>query len=183
MRIALLTPLFPPDNTDSAQYVKTLCTKLTEHQVDLFLYTNIPEQIENVTMFPVSKRNPLPIRLLQFTYVLLRHARKHDVLLVQNGPSVELPALLVSFISRTPVILTMSDRRATLSKLPLYVRLHRMLKKRAVAVFADNLDTHMPPNKPDILPFVPYPEKELQQYSDAWANHIKTLQTYLQNVI
>lgn len=182
MRIALLTPLFPPDNTDSAQYVKTLCTKLSGHQVDLFLYTNIPEQVENVTMFPISKRNPLPIRLLQFTYVLIRYTRKHDVLLVQNGPSVELPALLVSIITRTPVILTMSDRRATLSKLPLYIHLHRILKKRAIAVFADNLETHMPPNKPEILPFQPYPETEMQQYTDAWTNHLQTLETYLQNV-
>jgi hypothetical protein len=182
MRIALVSPLFPPDNTESAQYVKSLCTHLSGHQVDLFVYTHIPESVENVTVFAVRKRNPLPLRLIQFTYTLMRHAAKSDVLLVQNGPSVELPALLVSYISRTPIILTMSDRRATLSKLPLYIRLHSMLKKRAVAVFADNLETHMPPHRPEILPFEPYPEEKFQEYTDAWQNHMKTLQTYLENV-
>jgi hypothetical protein len=174
MHIVLATPLYPPDIAPPAPYVKELAKRLSGgHQVTIVTYGKLPEQVAGVQIIAVPKNRMLLARLIQYTRHLLRAARKADILYAQNGASVELPLLLVSFITTTPIVLCFGDAAAharTKSR-PILRYLERMARARAKSVVHD-----VPPSRPIILPLEPRPEQELLAYEMEWRDHANKLE-------
>lgn len=193
MRILLVTPLYPPDIAELAPYVKELATRLARaHAVTILTYGHLPEVITGVTIATVEKSSLLPIRLFRFLVALKKHAEHTDVIYTQNGPSVELPILLLSLISRVPLYLRIGDRvslknslRSTILKKLLMHTIHRV---RAVfihsgddgangfAVTCSHIDPILrPDSRPEILPFSEFPKEAFARFEDSWNTHITQL--------
>lgn len=191
MKLLIATPLYPPDIAPLAVYVKELARRLGGHlDVTVIAYAQIPEKVPGVRIVPVVKNIPLPFRLAQFTKVLAREARKHDVLFVQNGASVELPASLVSFVCSTPMIVHLGDAvaRASAEKRSVLKKIFNLVLSRATRVVYDEhiitptLDdpkkviiVPLPLQRPEILPFHEYPSDAMDAYEHSWDMHIQSL--------
>lgn len=164
MNIVLASALFPPDIAPPAPYVKELAARLApRHTVTAVVYGRLPEQVAGARIIAVSKRRPLPLRLVSFTFALWRAARGADILYMENGASVELPALIVSWLTRTPVVVHFGDRAA---KKYAY---QNMLLRRARGTVADS-----PMERPEILPFAPRPD--MAAYERSWQEHLALLE-------
>lgn len=173
MKLVLATPLYPPDVAEPAPYVKELAARLQEtDDVTVIAYGHLPETVTGVRIVTVSKRRPLPIRLIAFTFALLRAARKADILYVQNGPSVELPAALVSLFARAPLIVRIGDKPAheRAKRRPLLGAIERFARKRAREVVTDS-----PLPRPEILPFAPRPAAAFDAFERSWKGHADAL--------
>ncbi len=110
MRILLVTPLYPPDIKEPAPYVKELANRLSvNHAVTVLAYNHLPEAITGVQIITIEKSDVLLVRLVRFFQALRDLARDADVLYMQNGPSVELPILLLSLFVRKPIYLRLGD--------------------------------------------------------------------------
>lgn len=189
MRITLLSPLFPPDTGTPAAYVKELVTRLPADSVDLAIYGHLPEHVPSIRYHCIDKRSILPVRLFRFTKMLRGLTTRTDVLLVQNGPSVELPALLVSVVTSTPIVLCISDTRAaaTATQKPLYGFIHQMLQKRASCVISlldsatDTQKIARPIARPEILP-EGFDQTDRTTFEASWDAHAKALTTVLHHV-
>ncbi len=175
MRIVIATPLYPPDIAEPAPYVKTLAGKLAgNHQMTIVLYGRLPEEVAGVRYVCIDKQTLLPLRLLYGIRVLLREARHADVLYIENGASVELPTIIASFLIRTPIIFHIGDQSAhTLAGKNKVRRLiERLTRRRACSTIEE-----MPLPRPEILPFVPYPQQAFVAYETSWDKHREYLET------
>ena len=113
MRIVIATPLFPPELGVPAEYVFTLASKLKEtHNVTIVTYANHVEKIEGVRIVTVSKSHALPIRLFLYTRELIRLTRTADVLYVQRAVASGLPAIIVGWITKVPVVVNYLEDEA-----------------------------------------------------------------------
>jgi len=131
MKLLILTPLFPPDIGAPASYVKTLLSQLTEHEVTLLLYGYLPEAAGKTNMIVLDKRQPRALLLIKSFFTLLKVGRKVDLIIINNGPSTELPAWAVSFFLNTPMILCQSDPLAIkTSSQGIYSLIHSLCTKR-----------------------------------------------------
>lgn len=175
MRIVLATPLYPPDIAEPAPYVKELATRLaTLHTVTVVAYTRFPEKIPGVTILAVDKRQALPLRLLAYFWTLYRVSGYTDIFYAQNGASVEVPLLILSFIKKIRLYFCIGDRHAhtrTLSH-PLLRSIERATSSRAKRV----VET-LPPARPEIIPLESYPTEAMNAYQQAWTEHLHTLET------
>lgn len=173
MNILIATPLFPPDIEPSAMYVQELAKRLADtYSVSVLTYGALPEPTENVTVYGVGKNELMPVRLTRFFFTLLKEVRKTDVVIFENGPSVELPVLLVSLFSlNTRFIFHEGDRRAlkALRRQPIRALLHRLVRMRAKCTLNET-----PPEKPEILPLssVHVPDV-MMSYDAVWDLHLK----------
>ena len=179
MRITLASPLFPPEIAEPAPYTKELATRLAGgHQVSVVAYAHSPERVQGAEIISVEKRRPLPIRLIRFYFALFRAARGTDILYIQNGPSVELPAAFFSLFTRTPLIIHIGDTAAhTYAQTrPLLRAIERFVRARARKVVTDS-----PLARPEINPLLPQPEAELAAYEASWAKHLAYLEDLFSN--
>jgi len=177
MKIAIATALYPPDATPVARYVKECASRLSEtHETTVVLYGYLPEHVPNVRPVSVDKRAMLPVRVWRFFFTLLRETRQHEVLIIENGPSVELPALLVLLLTHTPAILIISDSVGIerTKKNIFYDYIHAFLKKRVGSIISD-----LPNDRPEILPFFPIEKEKLDAYQRSWEKHLTLLDTAL----
>jgi hypothetical protein len=174
MKILILSPLFPPDTGAPASYVKELAQRLTEkHETTLLVYGYLPEEVRGSNILSVDKRAILPRRLFSFTRVLLRQGA-HDLLLVNNAPSVELPLFLVSYVKKISFVLINSDPIATsASERGLYRLLHTELKKRAKKVVVLEDETEY--KKAEVLPFVEFDAAREARRQSWWSTHTNDL--------
>jgi hypothetical protein len=175
MRIAIATPLYPPDIAEPAPYVKELATRLAiEHTVTIVTYGRFPEEIPGVRIVCVNKQRPLLIRLTLYTLVLLREAWKADCVFAINGASVELPAGIVARASGKPLFVHVRDtsahERAQINSLLGHIE--NFLLSRANAVI-----TSTPLSRPEVLPFAPKPLAAQEAYDVSWKEHVETLET------
>jgi glycosyltransferase involved in cell wall biosynthesis len=173
MKIVVATPLYPPEIGDPAPYVKELAKRLQgRHEVTVVAYGRLPEQVPGVRIISVDKRRPLPARLLAYTRALARAAKSADLIYAMNGASVELPTLILSLISRTPIIFGIADgiahKRAE-QRLAVHV-LERIALAHARAVVRT-----FPMPRPEILPLAPRPEEALRAYEKSWQTHLDML--------
>lgn len=172
MKIALASALFPPDIAVPAPYVKELARRLAQtHEVTAVVYGGIPEEVEKARIIAVSKRRPLPLRLISFTFALWRAARRANILYIENGASVELPALIVSWFTKTPILMHFGDNVAK------QYAYQKLLLRRVSKNIKDS-----PLQRPEILPFVPRPEAALTAYEQSWNNHMRTLEELFTHV-
>ncbi len=107
-------------------------------------------------------------------------AIKSDLIFIENGSSVELPLLLLSFFIKKPFILHVGDVDATISCNKKIFRsiLYRTLQKRVRHTIFER-----PCEKPEILPFDPYPNKEIEEYEKSWHTHILEIHKILNSCL
>ena len=174
MRVSIITPLFPPDLGGAALYTKELARRLApKYAVTVLAYGHLPEKVEGVPIITVDKRRPLFVRLLHFTFALWKTARKSDVLIIENGPSVELPLACISFILRQQRIVHIGDVAAfeyTSQKFLLHA-----IQKRAFK-HAQKIIREIPLQHPEIFSFRPTPQKELNAHETSWKKHLELLE-------
>ena len=180
MKILIATPFYPPETEHMAAYCKELAMTLAErYEVSVVAYARLPEKTKGVRIFSVNKSLPIFLRLAQFTVFLFREARKADAVYVENGPSVELPMLMVSVCTGKTFFLHIADvsADARISDNFFLRKMHLFLKKRARSVIKDT-----PLSCPEILPFRPIPVSEQTAYRASWEAHIKKLIKLFHNV-
>lgn len=177
MKILILSPLFPPDVGDPANYCKELATRLTGHDVTLLIYGYLPESVTGVTIATIDKRHFLPKRLFEYTKRLQREIKGADLIIVNNGPSIELPALLVSLTKAKSMVLCESDSLASSLAITSrsYKLIHRLFLRHCNRVIT--LPSQSVYQKPEVLPFVSAARAELEEREVWWAQHIKELLT------
>lgn len=174
MKIVLATPLYPPDIAEQAHYAKELARRLAKngHVITVVAFTHIPEKVDGVRIIAVNKRLPRAFRFVAFVNTLVTTARTADIIYAENGPSVEIPIVLLSFFVRTPFIFHIGDKeaheRATKNMFLRYFE--RAICKRARAVITD-----VPKTRPEVLPFQPTPVAEHAAYDASWGEHIASL--------
>lgn len=106
MKIILATPLYPPEIGGPATYTKELAERLRmDHELCIVAYASTALPLSGVELRTVSKRRPLPLRLLKYFVTLYRAAKGADVLYVQNAMAAGLPAVLVGALRGIPVAL------------------------------------------------------------------------------
>lgn len=174
MRIAIATPLYPPDIAEPAPYVKELAARLAKHHtITVVTYGRFPEEVPGVRIVDVSKQRPLPIRLPLYAFALFRESLRSDIIYAINGASVELPTGIVALLSRKPLFAHMGDRpaHARAQNDRLLGSIERFFLARVNAVVSD---TPLP--RPEVLPFEPYPAREQEAYEASWKNHVERLE-------
>lgn len=177
MRIVIATPLYPPDIALPAPYVKELARRLsTTHEVTVVTYGHYPEVIPGVRILAMSKRYPLPLRLVAFFLLLMRALKGADTLIIENGPSVELPAGVLARITSVRLIMHLGDvaahERAQVSSL--LGRIERFAQKHAQAVLSD-----IPKPAPEILPFGDPDLASFKEYEASWNTHLAKVEAVL----
>ena len=176
MRLAILTPLFPPDTGHSAKYAKLLAEHLAKQQCQMIAYGKLPEQVKGVEIYPISKRGSKILLILQCIRKLKQ--LKPTTLLVLNGPSSDLPALLFSYLSPAIIIYIISDCPTNKSSSNwLKDVVHKKLVRRASTVIELPEETNLfiPA---EILPFqTPTPTND---YDSWWQRHTKVITDYAQ---
>ncbi len=173
MKIVIATPLYPPDIEQPAPYVKELAKRLAPLlEVVVLTYGRLPEQIPGVKIVAISKARMLPLRLISFTIAMWKLAQRCDIIYIQNGASVELPASIVSILTRKPLILHFGDGRAHewADRNFVYRNIENMTARIARKTLSDAL-----PVRPEILPFAPPPAEPLKSYEAQWSVHIASL--------
>lgn len=195
MKILLVTPLYPPDIAGSAPYVKELAKRLSrECTVTVLAYGHIPEAVEGVRLRSVEKSVSLPARLVRFARALREELRDTDAVLVENGPSVELPLFLAHFGHRKKIVFHLYDETALghaaasrwyriLLRLGM-LSAGRVLTHRNESVHTARItgkdsgkevDAERPAQRPEILPFSPFPKEALSAYETSWERHVGEL--------
>lgn len=174
MKVLILTPLFPPDIGDPATYVKELATRMTMHETSLLIYGHLPEAVSGVGITAIDKRQWLPKRLVAYTIALFNLSKKADLIIINNAPSTELPALFVSFFVSKKMILCESDSLAIIAvQGGFYKIIHSLLKRRCNTIIV--LPYEGLYKKPEVLPFSTTDEKTLATREAWWNNHLKEL--------
>ncbi len=171
MRLVIATPLYPPDIAEPAPYVKELARRLSPiHEVTIVAYGSHPEQVGGVRIIAVDKHKPLPLRLIAFFFALAKASSRADVLLVENGASVELPAGILARLKRIHVVLHIGDAAAheRIKYNPTLARIESFLTARAHCVLEDKPLPH-----PEVLPFAPKPDQTA--YDASWESHLTAL--------
>lgn len=110
MKTVILTPLFPPDTSKAAVYTKELANRLLQENISVIAYGNLPESVPGIEIHSISKRSGK--LLLVFRCIKMLFSQNPDILLVQNGPSSELPALVYSYLVRVKIVYIISDLEA-----------------------------------------------------------------------
>lgn len=106
MKIVLATPVYPPEQSSPAVYIKELALKLRDkHELTIVAYASTSERIEGTTLFTISKRRPLPLRLIKYFITLYNASEDADVIYAQNAMASGLPAMLVGKIRKIPVVI------------------------------------------------------------------------------
>jgi glycosyltransferase involved in cell wall biosynthesis len=106
MKIILATPIYPPEIGGPATYVKEICEKLhQQHDITVVAFTDVKEPFQGTQLVSVSKRRPLPIRLIKFFLAVWKTSKEAELIYVQNAMAAGLPVALVSVIRKKPFIL------------------------------------------------------------------------------
>lgn len=190
MRILIVTPLYPPDIAGHAPYVKELARRLSDsHSVTILTYNHIPERLENVEILTVPKKLPALIRILKCTHALMKAQKDADIVFFQNGPSIEIPLILASFVKHPPYLFRLGDETplALARRKAFYRSLLNGAIARSHTVMAHDADSMKlvspedkawecarPHSRPEILPFSPHSQEALDAYDASWREHVHT---------
>lgn len=114
MRVALVTPLYPPDIGDLAVFIKELAHQIKKDaEVVIVTYGRFPEHIPGVKIICTNKKTPIILRIPIFIVRLFNATQNVDGLIVTDGAAVGLPSLFVSRMRGIPLIrLLMRDEIA-----------------------------------------------------------------------
>lgn len=174
MKIVIASPLYPPDIAEPAPYVKELAKRLaTRHQITILIFGTLPEKVPGVTIIPISKRLPLLTRITRYIIALLKAAREADVVIVENGASVEFAAGVVALVTRKSFILHVGD---TVAEVRARRSVGLSLVGRLARAQARHIVTEMPLKRPEILPFDAKPDAAIAAYEASWEVHLNNLE-------
>lgn len=105
MKICIVSGIFHPEIGGPATHLYNLCFELTKRGNEIFVvtYGDIKEDY-NYPFFikRISRRSPLPLRLLKFTSEVLKIGKKCDVFYVDH---YGLPVALANLILRKPTVI------------------------------------------------------------------------------
>ena len=179
MRISFVTPLFPPDVHAVALYHKALVGELAKtHSTTALVYGKYPESVDRVTFLTIDKQANKRARVFKMFTTLMASRRTTDVYVISNGPSTELPALIISYLTKKPIILLASD---TVSYTGFNTFVHKKLLKRVATIIA--IQSEVPQLiKPEIHPLLPYPTEAVLQYEQRWNEHVTNISQTLSHV-
>jgi len=150
MKILILSALFPPDVSPTASYVKNLATRLSKKSaVTVLTFGHLPEEITGVKVICVDKRRSLISRLSSFHKAFSQEAAKHDMIIVNNAPSIDVPVLITN--PGTPIVYIQSDYLAAQSTSSPQKFLRSQMMDKAVRVIRLPKDPVY--LKPEELPF------------------------------
>lgn len=176
MRLTVVTPLFPPDVHDVASYHKKLVEKLVkDNQVQVVLFGHLPENVPGVLFTTIDKRMQVIVRLWRMFQTLIPFQRKSDWLIVTNGPSTELPVLLLSFFTRTPILLICSD---IIHQSTVYKIIHTLLCRRVQSTITVS-DSLSALTAPEIHPLITVSAETRTQYERTWQEHLANIRRHL----
>jgi glycosyltransferase involved in cell wall biosynthesis len=94
MKIVIATGIFPPEIGGPATYAAILDRELPKRSIEA-----------NVLPFSTVRHLPRIVRHVAYTYALLKRGRRADIIFVQDTVSTGLPALIASWLMRTPLLL------------------------------------------------------------------------------
>ncbi len=113
MKIIIATPLYEPEIAEPAPYVKKLAENLkNNHKITILAYTNNKEEIPGTKLVAIQKNQPIILRLIKYTLELNKASRDASVIYVPNGIASSLPAIIVSILSKKPVIIKFTGDEA-----------------------------------------------------------------------
>jgi len=172
MKLVLATPLFPPDIGDPAPYSKEVARRLaSSFTTAVVTYGSLPEEVTSVRIVSVNRSVPTLLRVILYTLKLASEAREADCIYLQNGPSTELSALLVSVVLRKKLVYALSDQRV-LQRESSSILLS--ILRRLVSRVAAETITDFPNTRPEILPFSDS-SVEMNSHEKSWETHIHSL--------
>lgn len=182
MKILILAPLFPPDTTASARYTKELASRLSLESVTVLLYGHLPERVQGVSQVCVDKRQSVVGRAYDFFVKLVHEIKRADWILIQNGPSVELPTLLASLFFKKPMILMTTDEPALVrTKSNWFTNVvHFLLRRRCAHLLCSGDGNAWPGPKPIIHPLEPYPEMTMKIFANEWKDHLQAIRKLME---
>ncbi len=101
MKILISTPLYPPETARVSIFAKQLAMNLQmiyveKHLITLLAYSDFPENINNVKIISVSKKQNLLKRIILFTKILLREVKNNGIILLNQAGISSLLTLLVA---------------------------------------------------------------------------------------
>mgnify|MGYP006422718283 FL=1 len=110
MKIIIATPLYPPEIGNISLY----CQKLARHLSDkddlkILTYANQAEIEESLDFVLVDKHQPLFIRLFKYTWKLFKMSKQADLIYVQNAVAAGLPAIIVKYLRKIPVVVNFAE--------------------------------------------------------------------------
>jgi len=113
MKIIVATPLYPPEIDRIAGYSRQLARQLAkDNQVTVLAFGYKIIQEDNFHTVVVDKTKPLFFRLFNYTIKLLKLAKNHDVIYVQNAVASGLPAILVKYLTGKAVVVNFFEDEA-----------------------------------------------------------------------
>lgn len=175
----MLTPLFPPDTSESASYAKLLAKQLRDMSLTVLAYGKLPESVEGVVIKSIDKSGVKVVTV--FRCLLALHRSKPSLLLVHNGPSSDLPALLYKITHPTmKLVYIQSDKQALDQKRSIIQRLiNGQIKRKALAVVLLPTDSlqYLPA---EILPFTEADQALEHSLKNWWEQHVKLFNSYVQ---
>lgn len=178
MTVVMLTPLFPPDTSESAAYAKLLATHLSDTSLTVLAYGKLPEAVEGVTVTSIDKSGLRITTVLRCLLAL--HKRKPTLLISHNGPSSDLPALVYKITHPTMKLLYIeSDKQAATRTTGFFQRLiNNKLSQLSAKIIS------LPPDSSVYLPIekLPFAEQHLEQEHAQtiwWQEHIELFNTYV----
>ena len=178
MNVAMLTPLFPPDTSDSAAYVKLLAARLDITPITVIAYGLLPEAVAGIPMVSIDKSGWKIMTVVRCLHTLQKI--KPTTLLVHNGQSTDVPALLYKMINtRLQLVYIQSDLAATTRTNRFWYRwVNQEIKRRAVITItlpADS-DRYLPQ---EILPFATIDNDRTVQQDTWWQSHLTQIKSYV----
>ena len=177
MKIVVASPLYPPDIATPAPYVKELARRLSkDHNVSILTYGRLPEVLSGVSITAIDKRTAALKRLAKFTYQLWQQAKHGDVVLVENGVSAELPMIVVSFLTKTPLLLHSNDEKALAQHQHNLLRrlIFQAAERRATTTITHESLPHPLP-KPEINPLIGTDEVAKAAHETSWNDHLAAI--------
>src|SRR3989339_2228386 len=105
VKIIIATPLFPPEIESIAIYAKELAMRLkAKHQLRVLAYAGNWEEISDLKIYSINKRQPIFFRLINYFIKLSHLAKQADIIYAQNALASGLPAILVKIFFRKAVV-------------------------------------------------------------------------------
>ena len=122
MKIVIATPVYPPEISETAIYIRNLATHIRDaHETTIITYANAVEDISGVKIIAIKKSRRLPVRMALYTIALFRISKGVDVISTYEILASGLPALIVGFLRQVPVVINFTEddvwRRAEKLKL------------------------------------------------------------------
>jgi len=113
VKIIIATPLFPPEIESIAIYAKELAMRLkAKHQLRVLAYAGNWEEISDLKIYSINKRQPIFFRLINYFIKLSHLAKQADIIYAQNALASGLPAILVKIFFRKVVVINFFEDEA-----------------------------------------------------------------------